>query len=124
MEQISQGSTETTAEDTQVSNTIEQGVTDFADQTQQAGDAIRQTTDTSNEPIIVLVGDSPMYISTGSYWNDPGANAVYPVTKSTSFITSPDLVNTNNPGTYVIDYSYTSPGGISALNVSRTVIVQ
>lgn len=122
VDQISQGSEETKVEDDQTTNTIQEGVVEFRDVVQEAGDSVRQTSQT---PVLVLNGDSPMYIYTGTTFNDPGADVYDPVTNTTiTIISSDNNIDTYTPNTYTLNYQFTSQGGLSSNSIQRTVIVQ
>lgn len=119
LEQISQGSAETTAEDNKTQTSIDQTVSTYENQLSNSGTGT--TTSSATQPFISLVGDNPMNVSMGSTFIDPGANAFDQKSNTTTFIYSTDTVNTNTTGTFTINYNYTSPSGIPADTVYRTV---
>ncbi len=81
-----------------------------------------QTTNTP--PTISLVGANPMEITVGTPFVDPGATATDTEDGDlTTSIVKTGTVNASTTGTYILDYSVTDSGGLSA-STTRTVIVK
>lgn len=82
--------------------------------------------DSENEqPVITLIGNSTINLTTGDSFTDPGATAADPEDGdiTSDIVTSGDTVNANAAGTYVIAYDVQDSQGLAADQVLRTVIV-
>nr|WP_211665116.1 immunoglobulin-like domain-containing protein [Leucothrix arctica] len=74
------------------------------------------------EPVISLVGETPLTIAHGSVYNDAGATATDNVdTEVTVEVT--DTVDTNTVGSYEVTYAAIDAAGNVATPVTRTVLV-
>lgn len=80
---------------------------------------VRDTT----PPEITLLGSNPLIVQCGQSYFEPGATAVDSCAGSLTVNIDSSQVNTNQPGTYIVDYSATDPSGNTGTN-HRTVIVQ
>ncbi len=89
--------------------------------------------DSENEkPVIELIGETPMSVTLGATFTDPGANATdtedcIGLTQSACNtalqLTATGVVNTNTLGTYTITYTARDSEGLEATPVTRTVNV-
>lgn len=76
-------------------------------------------------PVITLLGDNPLLVecSTGGY-TDPGVQIDDTCDSDLSPIIGGDSVNPLQPGTYVVTYDATDSSGNTAVQVSRTVVIE
>ena len=76
-------------------------------------------------PTITLNGDSPITITVGDTFTDPGATAIdfEDGDISANIVVGGDAVNTAVAGTYVITYNVTDSDGNAAIEVERAVNV-
>ena len=98
------------------------------DVTDSVGNKAKTVTRTVNvvdiPPIITINGDTPVTIDLGVTYNDAGATASdYVDGDLTSNIVTYNPVNTNKPGIYQVTYNVKDNAGISAIEVTRTVVV-
>ena len=78
---------------------------------------------TNTPPTIALVGNNPLNLDTGATFTDPGATASDAEDGDlTSKIIASSTVDTTTPGTYVVTYTVTDSGGLTA-STTRSVIV-
>ncbi len=78
----------------------------------------------NTEPVITLLGNATETIALNSVYIDAGATAYDAEEGDLSADIDPiSLVDTNVAGTYIITYDVTDAGGLSAAQVTRTVIV-
>lgn len=76
-------------------------------------------------PVVTLVGQSAVSLSTGDVWTDPGATASDQAGAedlTSSIVVAGQAVDTVTAGTYVVTYTVTDIAGRSA-SVSRTITV-
>ena len=80
--------------------------------------------DTTN-PSITLLGATPLNLSIGDTYTDPGAAASDNIDGNitSSIVVGGDTVNTAIAGTYVVTYDAKDAAGNSAVQITRTVIV-
>ena len=78
-----------------------------------------------NVPVITLVGNDPVNLTTGDSYTDAGATAMDTEDGdiTADIVVGGDTVNTAMAGTYVITYNVTDSNGNAAVEVTRTVIV-
>jgi uncharacterized protein YjbI with pentapeptide repeats len=76
------------------------------------------------QPIITLLGTTPVSVEAGDAYIDAGATAVAGTEDLTSAIVTVNPVNTGVPGTYTVTYNVASSSGTVAEEVTRTVIVE
>ncbi len=75
-------------------------------------------------PVLTLLGGTPIEISVGSTFNDPGANATDNIDGDiTANIISSGTVDTAIPGSYDITYNVSDAAGNAAVPLVRTVNV-
>jgi len=75
-------------------------------------------------PVITLVGSSPMTVTLGSTFTDPGVTATDDVDGVvTSKVVVTGTVNTAAAGTYTLNYNVSDAAGNAATQVTRTVYV-
>lgn len=67
-------------------------------------------------PIITVLGDELIYVEKGSTFVDPGA------TSSGGEEVKIDVVDTNKPGIYTVEYAAVNPDGLDGVS-TRTVVV-
>lgn len=85
---------------------------------------LKDNTPVNHPPVITLVGSNPITFTVGDVFTDPGATAMDQEDGDiTSKIIASSTVNVNVPGTYKITYNVKDSAGLSAEEVSRTVIV-
>ena len=76
-------------------------------------------------PVITLIGSNPVNLTFGQMFTDPGATAFDSEDGNiTSKIIKTGSVNTNAAGTYTLYYNVKDLQGLSAAQVTRTVIVK
>jgi hypothetical protein len=74
-------------------------------------------------PQVTLVGNNPFQLDLGTVFTDPGATATDTEDGNiTAQIVVTGIVSTTTPGTYVVTYSITDAGGLTA-STTRQVIV-
>ncbi|MBU4115980.1 DUF5011 domain-containing protein, partial [Patescibacteria group bacterium] len=79
----------------------------------------------NTRPVITLTGSASITITKGDAYTDAGATAEdIEDGNITSNIVKTGTVDTNTSGTYTIRYNVTDSGGLIAIEVTRTVIVQ
>ncbi|MDD3187237.1 MAG: DUF5011 domain-containing protein [Bacilli bacterium] len=77
------------------------------------------------KPVITLLGDETVNVTLGEAYTDAGATALDDVDGDiTSDIVVVNPVNVNEAGTYTVTYNVTDWNNNSAVEVTRTVIVQ
>lgn len=77
-------------------------------------------------PVITLNGNATITIEVGQTYTDQGATASDNVDGniSANIIVGGDVVNSSIPGTYLVTYNVVDTAGNSALEVTRTIIVE
>ncbi len=80
----------------------------------------------STTPIITLNGSAAITLTVGDTFTDPGATASDDVDGdiSADIVVGGDTVDTNTVGTYVITYNVSDAAGNTAIEVTRTVVVE
>lgn len=78
--------------------------------------------DDTTGPTIQLVGAQTINLNVGDTFTDPGANVIDTADPSV-VVEATGVVDTTTPGTYTIYYNATDAFGVSAPQVTRTVIV-
>ena len=90
---------------------------------EDAGCEGTQDNDENAKPEIELVGLSLVSVVAGDPYNEQGAVAHDEEDGDNPAVIGGDAVNTSIPGTYVVAYNYTDSDGVSANEVTRTVVV-
>ncbi len=83
----------------------------------------RQLADSEIAPVITLVGDSSVSITTGDVYADEGATASDNLDGDMGAITAVGTVDTGVAGDYELTYNITDSDGNAATEVTRTVTV-
>ncbi|MEI7539832.1 MAG: DUF5011 domain-containing protein, partial [Candidatus Saccharibacteria bacterium] len=85
---------------------------------------VNVVSDTTNNPIISLIGNGTTSIPLGAVYTDPGATARSANGDDlTSFITTSGDVDTNTAGTYMINYDVVDSSGAKADRITRVISV-
>ncbi|KKW20289.1 MAG: Hemagglutinin/hemolysin-like protein, partial [Candidatus Adlerbacteria bacterium GW2011_GWC1_50_9] len=90
---------------------------------EDAGCEGTQDNDENAKPEIELVGLSLVSVVAGDPYNEQGAVAHDEEDGDNPAVIGGDAVNRSIPGTYVVAYNYTDSDGVSANEVTRTVVV-
>lgn len=77
----------------------------------------------TDEPIITLIGVTPLYVEFGTSYSEPGANVSDNYDSGLSVVIT-GTVNNSALGTYTINYNVTDSSTNAASQVSRSVIVR
>jgi hypothetical protein len=78
-------------------------------------------------PLVTLIGNDPIFIECGiDTFSDPGATALdnFDGDISGDIVVGGDSVDDTTPGTYTVTYDVTDASGNSAIQISRSVVVQ
>ncbi len=77
-------------------------------------------------PVITLLGPSSLILEEGDVYVEPYATAMDPEDGNitSSIVVGGDIVDTHVPGTYSVTYNVADSSGVSAPEVTRTVIVE
>jgi len=80
---------------------------------------------TNNPPVITLLGNAAVSLTTGNAYADAGATAIDDEDGdlTAAIVVGGDVVNTAAAGTYTVTYNVTDMDGNAATEVSRTVTV-
>jgi len=76
-------------------------------------------------PVITLLGENPLYLNVGDDYVEPGAIALDDKDGDIShkIVIGGDVVDTSNPGTYIVTYNVVDRAGNAANEVTRIVNV-
>lgn len=81
-------------------------------------------TEVNTPPIVTLIGSQTVHVNQGDTYTDAGATANDTQDGDiTANIVKGGSVDTNTPNTYILTFDVTDSGGLSATQVTRTVIV-
>ena len=86
--------------------------------------SLESSTTDGAAPLLLLVGSSPVSVSTGGVYTEEGATlSDAGDSGDSSVVIGGDVVNTSAPGTYTVTYDFTDGWGNEAVQITRTVTV-